>query len=453
MQVKKINLENELRPSQIRAFRRAEREIFYGGGKGGGKTHLGVIWMLEPVFVSPKYKGMVIRKSREDLKHWVSIAQEFYPKILGSGAFQLTSKNEFVFANGAKIMLSYYDENPATLNTHWGIEYDRMNFDELPSLPSEQPYLDLLLSLRTTTKELRPYNQILCTGNPGTIGQKWVADRFVNVGPEGKTFKDDYDLSRVYIFSDVRDNPDYFEGGKGEYFRFLQGLSGVKKRQWLEGDWGAFDMEGAYYTEEINKMIDEERYGEHIKYNPQKPVDTYWDLADNHDLNVVIFAQNNGDFVDIIDYYEITGVGSKVIANELFSRGYLFARHYAPHDSQQKRMSETAVRSKADLFRAEGISFTTVGKTSVESGVDAVRLLFSKFRIAKNKNTDVFLGRLRNYRKKENLNTGLLTEVHDINSHAADAIRYLAVTVKLNQSEYFAKNENSVANTKNLLSI
>ena len=440
MIVKQINLEDQLRPSQIRAFRRAEREIFYGGGKGGGKTHLGVIWMLEPVFVSSKYKGMVIRKSREDLKHWVSIAQQYYPLILGSDAFKLTSNNEFLFANGAKIMLSYYDENPATLNTHWGIEYDRMNFDELPSLPTEQPYLDLLLSLRTTTPELKPYNQILCTGNPGTIGQKWVADRFVNVAKEGTTFKDEQALSRVYIFSDVKDNPDYYEGGKGEYFRYLNSLSELKKKQWLEGDWDAFDTEGAYYTGEINKMIEDGRWGEHVKYDPTKPVETWWDVADNHDLTAITFVQTDGGNINVIDYYEVTSVGAETIANMLFSKGYMYGKHNVPPDTKAKRMDVKEVRSKVDIFRSLGIHLTVFGWSNVDSGRDSVRFMFARCHFAKNEGTTLLLGRLRNYRSKTN-NAGLLVEVDDMNNHAADSFRYMAVNIQVNKQDHFTPQE------------
>jgi hypothetical protein len=210
---------------------------------------------------------------------------------------------------------------------------------------------------------------------------------------------------------------------------------------------------GAYYENEINEVVKAGRYGEFL-HNPLKPVDTYWDLAVSHDLNAIWFVQVEGDKINVIDYWEGTGMSTSQIARVLFGKPYLYGCHFGPHDLVRTQQGETANRTTLDLYRAVGISFKIVGKTSVYSGRQAVKELFPRFHF--NANPEVALGfnRLKGYRAREIPNSGGLSEeVHDINSHAADAIRYLAVTVKLNQSEYFAKNENSVANTKNLLSI
>jgi len=212
----------------------------------------------------------------------------------------------------------------------------------------------------------------------------------------------------------------------------------------------AFDqpIEGSYYQDLIDQVIEDNRVSENVKYNPSKLVDTYWDLAVSHDLNATIFVQVDGDKINIIDYYEKTGVGASVIANDLMAKGYLYGRHFAPHDVTTRQIDETALRTKQDIFRSVGINFIRIGKTSVASGVEAVRLLFPKFYFAKNDNVTLFLNRLRAYRYESIGETGLAKEVHDINSHASDSIRLLAVSVKLNQSSIYTTSKATILKVK-----
>jgi hypothetical protein len=220
------------------------------------------------------------------------------------------------------------------------------------------------------------------------------------------------------------------------YYQKLNTLGAGIKSQYPLNIQQAFEqnVEGSYYQDFIDDMNAEGRFAENPAwaYNPNKGVITYWDLAVSHDLNAVLFVQTDGRWINIIDYYEKTGVGAQTIAEDLMSKGYLYDAHKAPHDVTTRQLDETALRTKQDIFRSVGLPMVRIGKTTVASGIEAVRALFPRLRVYKNPNTTLFINRIRAYRAEDTHGTGVAKEVHDINSHAADALRYLCVDIKVN---------------------
>jgi phage terminase large subunit len=61
-------------------------------------------------------------------------------------------------------------------------------------------------------------------------------------------------------------------------------------------------LDGAIYAEELLEVIKERRRG-YVKYDPNKPVYTFWDLG-HSDKTAIWFVQRVGMEYNIIDYYE-----------------------------------------------------------------------------------------------------------------------------------------------------
>ena len=152
-------------PRQSEALSRSEREILYGGARGGGKTACGMTWLVEPEYISnPRFRGLVIRKSFKDLADWISKARVFMHGI----AEIFTVPAEIRFPSGAIIALGHWGD-PSAVGMYLGQEYQKILIEELTDVfANEEDYLKLLGSLRSSDPTLKP--QVFCTTNPGGKG-------------------------------------------------------------------------------------------------------------------------------------------------------------------------------------------------------------------------------------------------------------------------------------------
>ena len=94
---------------------------------------------------------------------------------------------------------------------------------------------------------------------------------------------------------------------------------------------------GAYYAK---LLVDAEDSGRVTRtpYDPAYPVHTAWDLGIN-DSTAIWFAQVfRGGAVNIIDYYESSGVGLDHYADILKQKDYHYGDHLAPHDIEVREL-------------------------------------------------------------------------------------------------------------------
>jgi len=164
---------------QTIALARIEDEILYGGARGGGKTDAGQAWLLYDID-KPKYRALVIRKNADDLRDWVDRARQMFA---GTGAIFTGNPPEIRFPKGGIIRTGHLkDEN--AYEKYQGHEYQRILIEELTHIPSEESYLKLVSSCRSTVDGLE-YQCKVCSGkthkrwkqrNPdlyGKIKKKW----------------------------------------------------------------------------------------------------------------------------------------------------------------------------------------------------------------------------------------------------------------------------------------
>lgn len=184
-------------------------------------------------------------------------------------------------------------------------------------------------------------------------------------------------------------------------------------------------IRGAYYSDQMQSVRDENRITK-IPYEPSLPVFTYWDLGVG-DATSIIFVQFNGMEKRIIDYYENSGEGLQHYAKVLQDKGYIYQKHYAPHDIQVKELGTGLTR--LEQAQSLGIRFDVVPKVSIDDGINAARSVFPSVWFDTDKTTKL-VEALSQYHKEWDDKRGAFKNqpYHDWSSHAADAFRYFAVS-------------------------
>lgn len=182
---------------------------------------------------------------------------------------------------------------------------------------------------------------------------------------------------------------------------------------------------GAYYAGELRKAETEGRITS-VPHDPMLKTYTAWDLGIS-DSMTIWFWQMVGREIRVIDYYEASGYGLDHYAKVLQDRGYLYEKHFAPHDIQVRELSSG--KSRLEIARGLGINFTPLENLPIADGINAARMTLPRCWFDKTK-TAVGVDAIRQYREKIDEKRQIsFGPLHDWTSHAADAFRYLAVSL------------------------
>lgn len=199
---------------------------------------------------------------------------------------------------------------------------------------------------------------------------------------------------------------------------------------------------GAYYARELQKAETDGRFTS-VPHDPMLKTYTAWDLGISDSMSIWFF-QMVGREIRVIDYHESSGFGLDHYAGVLQQKGYLYEKHFAPHDIQVRELSSG--KSRLEIARGLGISFTPLENLPVADGINAARMTIPRCWFDKQK-TAVGVDALRQYREKIDEKRQIsFGPLHDWTSHAADAFRYLAVSLnKAQETTWGALNyRNSV---------
>jgi Terminase large subunit, T4likevirus-type, N-terminal len=212
----------------------------YGGSRGGGKTYatLGDFWIH-----AERYKqyaiGLIIRKTREDLKDVISTARIMY----GSAAVYNEKSNYFKFKNEARLYCAYL-ENEDDAAHYQGWSLTRIYIEELTQFISSDPITRLLATLRSSTGV--PC-RMKCTCNPGGPGHHWVKSMFIDNGGYNTVEHEDTGLTKVFIPAKLTDNVALMQADPG-YVNKLRAVGSPQLVEaWLDGNWDI--VEGAFFPE------------------------------------------------------------------------------------------------------------------------------------------------------------------------------------------------------------
>lgn len=186
-------------------------------------------------------------------------------------------------------------------------------------------------------------------------------------------------------------------------------------------------LKGAVYAKEISAARKQKRVRT-VPYDPKYPVFTVWDLGiqKKGGAMAIGFYQHIAGTMRMIDYYENTGVGMSHYIKYLKDKPYVYGKHFAPHDINQKELisGKTRLEGAAKL----GIEFEVIPRVGLEDGIDLGRALWHTILIDKEK-CEVFMDLVGAYQYNFNENLGINSKepVRNFASHAADVHRYAAV--------------------------
>lgn len=189
-------------------------------------------------------------------------------------------------------------------------------------------------------------------------------------------------------------------------------------------------IEGSYFSKYVDTARAEDRIGI-VPWEPSYKVHTAWDLGPSRDDTAIIFFQEIGKTIRIIDCYSNTKQGFEHYAKVLAEKPYIFGKHIAPFDIAVFEMGSGMTRY--EKARSLGIQFTVApppAKIDRMDGIEAVRSTFGRIWID-DKKCDRLVKALENYRQEwdSKKNVYKSNPLHDWSSHYADAMRYLCISL------------------------
>lgn len=231
-----------------------QRDVFFGGAAGGGKSESLLMAALQYVDV-PGYNAIILRRTFRDLDQPEAIMNRARSWLINTDARWNDNKKRWTFPSGATLTFGYLEKQWDHLQ-YQGAEFQFVGFDELTQF-MEYQFLYLFSRLRRKRGVKVPL-RIRSASNPGGPGHEWVKARYIT----GK------EAGRVFIPSTLTDNP-FLD--HEEYLQSLAQLDHVTRAQLLGGDWDA-SFDGGVFKRHWFEVVPE------IDLTGAKFV-RYWDLA------------------------------------------------------------------------------------------------------------------------------------------------------------------------------
>lgn len=226
----------------------SEDEVLFSGGRGSGKSMALIVDPLQ-FCDKKKFRALFLRNDMPRLRDLITRAKDLYPQVF-PGVQWKSQENTFIFPSGARIEFGYC-QNMDDLERYRGQEYTWLGIDELTQFESHEVISKMKASMRTTDPTIPIY--VRATTNPTGVGRLWVKERFVDLGPAGKTIVLKFDtplgemkLTRKWIQSTVFDNPALLKA-RPQYLAELMSLPEELREQWLHGSWDS--AEGLAFPE------------------------------------------------------------------------------------------------------------------------------------------------------------------------------------------------------------
>ena len=345
---------------------------------------------------------------------------KFYTKAIPGTKYNETELRAD-FLNGSRIML-LSSENPDSIR---GIYLDGCIIDETAQINPQ-----LISEVITPALSDRKGFMVLC-GTPKGMANLFY-DYYQKAQSDPKWFLHVAKVSDTGIID------------KEELASALAVMGSQKYSQEFECSFIG-NVVGSIFGDIIASLEDKKQITR-VPVNPAYPVNTAWDLGYN-DKTAIIFFQQVGHQIHIVDYYENSNEAFPHYAKVLKEKDYIFEHHYGPHDLEQTEFGSG--KTKREVAYQMGIRFRVVQKLPVEEGIHAVKMLLPRCLIDVD-NCSKLINALRHYHRKYNDRERIYSAkpVHSWASHACDAMRYLSVGLNENKFTNINKQQTHELNYK-----
>ena len=185
--------------------------------------------------------------------------------------------------------------------------------------------------------------------------------------------------------------------------------------------------EGTYYATQMASARKERRITV-VPWEPSTPVNTFWDIGLNDEM-AIWFHQRIGLQNRFIRYYENYGESFSHYVNEMQKHGYVWGRHYLPHDGDTQRLGVEKNWTPRQMLEDLGLRNVEIVPRidRVNTGIQMVRDVFPSCWFDET-NCDQGIRHLEMYRKEWDPRLGVWKDQprHDKASNGADAFRGFA---------------------------
>jgi len=395
-------------PEKMQGLFEPHRYKVMHGGRGSGKSWAAARALLITAAQTPGgLRVLCGREVQRSIKESVHQLLNDQIQALGLGGFYRVLDTEIRGRNGTKFSFAgLASHTTESVKSYEG--YDRVWVEEGQTV-SKRSWDILTPTIR------KPQSEIWITMNPDLItGETYV--RFVVQPPPGSW------VQQV----NYHDNPWFSDVLEAERAHCEATRPGSEYRNIWLGE-PLRTAEGAYYAEQIIGLRAAGRVKD-VPYQAGVPVSTAWDLGYN-DTTALWFFQYVAGETRFIHAYQNAGESLEHYARYLQERGWLFDRHYLPHDAEHKSLQTG--RSVVELLEGllPGHRFEIVPRVeNVLTGIEETRLKLSGPVWFDQIGCHEGLTALERYRKEwnEKLQAYKPTPLHDQYSNYADALRQWA---------------------------
>jgi phage terminase large subunit len=190
---------------------------------------------------------------------------------------------------------------------------------------------------------------------------------------------------------------------------------------------------GAYYGQEMRRLTDLERITT-VDYDPMFPCHTVWDLGYNDSTAIIWFQVVYGE-IRVLDHHMSNGQAipyyTGLLAQKEDEFGYKYGTHWLPHDARAKTLASGGksiieqISTKIDIKHLK-----IVPNLSLQDGIQATRLALTRSWF--DNKCEELIECLRQYQREWDDDKKVFRDrpKHDWTSHSADAMRYLSIVWK-----------------------
>lgn len=229
--------------------------LLFGGARAGGKTHC--VYSQAGHDDCQRFPGLKALFLRIIQKHARESFDDLIRRTMTCQPHR-SSQGMIEFPNGSRIIYGGC-RTAKDVEGYVGQEYDLIIVEELTQFPEDTIRM-ILGSLRTSrTDGWRP--RAYFTTNPGSIGHEWVKQQFVI------PYRMKQERETRFIPALSTDNPHV----NPEYQAYLDGLTGVRRAMWRDGDWNlqegrAFPLLGEENIITLSEYMEMTARGNWVRY-------------------------------------------------------------------------------------------------------------------------------------------------------------------------------------------